>query len=78
MYQCNTVEEHLSDSIMYLIECLSQVSSDVSRYNLGDNGYYALPRCGLRISETSLLPSTVRIWNNLNPTVIYERFHNLH
>ncbi|CAC5357213.1 CETN1 [Mytilus coruscus] len=45
------------------------VTSDVSGYNLRNNDNYIPPRCRLRITEKSFVPSTVRIWNNLNPTI---------
>ncbi|CAC5389958.1 unnamed protein product [Mytilus coruscus] len=45
------------------------LTSDVSGYNLRNNDNYIPPRCRLRITEKSFLPSTVRIWNNLNPTI---------
>ena len=41
----------------------------VTGYNLRNNENYVLPRCRLRISEKSFIPSTVRIWNDLSPTI---------
>ena len=38
-------------------------------YNLRNNENYVLPRCRLRISEKLFIPSTVRIWNDLIPTL---------
>jgi hypothetical protein len=34
-----------------------------------NNENYVLPRCRLRISEQSFIPSTVGIWNNLSPAI---------
>jgi hypothetical protein len=47
----------------------SDYRSDPSEYNLRNNENYVLPRCRLRISEKSFIPSTVRIWNDLSPTI---------
>ena len=60
---------HNKSCPQYLSECLPTVASDVSGYNLRYNGNYVLPRCRLRISEKSFIPSTVRICNNLSPTI---------
>jgi hypothetical protein len=47
----------------------TSIASDVSGYNLRNNENDVLPRCRLRISEKSFIPSTVRIWNDLSPTI---------
>ena len=60
---------HNKSCPQYLSECLPPVASDVSGYNLRNNENYVLPRCRLRISEKSFIPSTVRIWNDLSPTI---------
>jgi hypothetical protein len=60
---------HNKSCPQYLSECLPPVASDVSGYNLRHNENYVLPRCRLRISEKSFIPSTVRIWNDLSPTI---------
>ena len=60
---------HNKSCPQYLSECLPPVASDVSGYNLRNNEKYVLPRCRLRISEKSFIPSTVRIWNDLSPTI---------
>jgi hypothetical protein len=36
---------------------------------LENNENYVLPRCRLRISKQSFIPSTVRMWNDLSPTI---------
>ena len=51
----------------------SDYRSDPSGYNLRNNENYVLPRCSLRISEKSFIPYTVRIWNNLSPTIRHLR-----
>ena len=60
---------HNKSSPQYLSECLPPVSSDVSGYNFRNNDNYVLPRCRLRISKKSFMPSTVGMWNNLSLTV---------
>lgn len=42
---------------------------DISGYNLGNNENDVFPRCRLRISVKPFKQSTVRIWNNLSPTI---------
>ena len=62
---------HNNSCPQYLSECLPPVVSDISGYNLRNNENYVLLRCTcrLRISEISFIPSTVRIWNDLSPTI---------
>ena len=50
----------------YLLICLSPVTSDVNNYNLRNNQNYVPPRCRLRTSACSFIPSTVSLWNNLD------------
>jgi hypothetical protein len=53
----------------YLINCLPPVTSDVSNYNLRNNQNYVPPRCRLRTSACSFIPSTVSLWNNLDISI---------
>jgi hypothetical protein len=55
----------------YLINCLPPVASDVSNYNLRNNQNYVPPRCRLRTSACSFIPSTVSLWNNLDISIRY-------
>ena len=50
----------------YLFNCLPPVTSDVNSYNLRNNQNYVPPRCRLRTSASSFIPSTVSLWNNLD------------
>ena len=50
----------------YLYNCLPPLTSDVSGYNLRNSNNYVLPRCRLRTSASSFIPSTTEIWNNLD------------
>ena len=49
-----------------LFNCLPPVTSDVNNYNLRNNQNYVPPRCRLRTSASSFIPSTVSLWNNLD------------
>jgi hypothetical protein len=49
----------------YLFNWLPPVTSDVNSYNLRNNQNYVPPRCRLRTSASSFIPSTVSLWNNL-------------
>ena len=60
---------HNKSCPQYLSEYLPPVASDISGCNLRNKENQVLPRCRLRISEKSFIPSTVRIWNNLSPTI---------
>jgi len=45
------------------------VTSDVNNYNLRNNQNYVPPRCRLRTSACSFIPSTVSLWNNLDISI---------
>jgi hypothetical protein len=45
------------------------VTSDVNNYNLRNNQNYVPPRCRLRTSASSFIPSTVSLWNNLDISI---------
>jgi hypothetical protein len=45
------------------------VTSDVNKYNLRNNQNYVPPRCRLRTSASSFIPSTVSLWNNLDISI---------
>ena len=53
----------------YLFNCLPPVTSDVNSYNLRNNQNYVPPRCRLRTSASSFIPSTVSLWNNLDISI---------
>ena len=53
----------------YLFNCLTPVTSDVNSYNLRNNQNYVPPRCRLRTSASSFIPSTVSLWNNLDISI---------
>ena len=50
----------------YLNNCLPPLVSDVSTYELRNSYNYVVPRCRLRASSNSFVPSSVRLWNNLD------------
>ena len=50
----------------YLYNCLPQKVSDKSENNLRNNDNYVLPRFRLRAPANSFIPSTVKLWNNLD------------
>ena len=52
----------------YLYNCLPPLTSDVSRYNLRNTNNYVTPRCRLRTSANSFIPSTTEMWNKLETT----------
>lgn len=45
---------------------LPPLVADVARYPLRNNENYTLPQNRLTLSENSFIPSTVRLWNNLD------------
>jgi hypothetical protein len=45
------------------------VTSDVNNYNLRNNQNYVPPRCRLRTSASSFIPSTVLLWNKLDMSI---------
>ena len=51
----------------YLFNCLPP--SDVNSYNLRHNQNYVPPRCRLRTSASSCIPSTVSLWNNIDISI---------
>ena len=51
------------------INWLPPVTSDVNNYNLRNNQNYVPPRCRLRTSACSFIPSTVSLWNNLDISI---------
>ena len=53
----------------YLVTCLPPLVSDVNTYNLRNSEDYIPPRCRLRVSVNSFIPSSVRLWNNLDPSI---------
>jgi hypothetical protein len=55
--------------LLYLFNCLPPVTSDVNKYNLRNNQNYVPPRCRLRTSASSFIPSTVLLWNNLDISI---------
>ena len=54
--------------LIYLTVYLPPVTSDVNtcNYNLRNDQNYVPPRCRLRTSASSFIPSTVSLWNNLD------------
>ena len=52
-----------------LYNCLQQTVSDTNNYNLRKSEKYVVPRTRLRLSEKSFIPSTVKLWNNLDRNV---------
>ena len=53
----------------YLNNCLPPLVSDVSTYELRNSYNYVVPRCRLRASSNSFVPSSVRLWNNLDISI---------
>ena len=53
----------------YLYECLPPLVSEVNNYNLRNNENYSNLRCRLQIMEKSFIPSTIRLWNDLDTSV---------
>lgn len=53
----------------YLYNCLPPLTSDVNQYNLRNRENYVVPRFRLRTMERSFLPSSVSLWNNLDPSI---------
>jgi hypothetical protein len=51
--------------LLYLFNCLPPVTSDVNKYNLRNNQNYVPPRCRLRTSASSFIPSTVRTFQKI-------------
>ena len=45
------------------------MTSDVNNYNLRNNQKYVPPRCRLRTSTCSFIPSTVSLWNTLDISI---------
>ena len=45
------------------------MTSDVNNYNLRNNQNYVPPRCRLRTSASSFIPSAVSLWNNLDISI---------
>lgn len=53
----------------YLSNCLPPLTSDMTTYNLRNSNDYIIPRCRLRTSADSFVPSSVRLWNNLDTSI---------
>ena len=53
----------------YLSECLPQMTSEVSNYNLRNQNNYIPIRCRTTLYEKSFFPSTVKSWNSLDLSV---------
>jgi hypothetical protein len=53
----------------YLCNCRPLTVSSISDHNLRNNENNTTPRSRLRMSMTSVIPSTVSLWNNLDLAV---------
>ena len=53
----------------YLSDCLPPLNSDVNAYNLRNSDNYVVPRCRLKTSANSFIPSSVKLWNNLDTSI---------
>ena len=53
----------------YLLELIPPIRADVTRYQLRNSNQISIPNASLEIYKHSFIPSTIRLWNELEVTV---------